>query len=33
MERSLRRKAAALGYKLVEDPLLTPKPTSDPVLA
>ena len=32
MERSLRRKAAALGYKLIEDPL-TPKPASDPLLA
>jgi transposase len=28
MERSLRRKAAALGYRLVEDPLLAPKPTA-----
>jgi transposase len=33
MERSLRRKAAALGYKLVEDPLLTPKTAPEPVPA
>jgi transposase len=33
MERSLRRKAAALGYKLVEDPLLAPKPAADLVPA
>jgi transposase len=33
MERSLRRKAAALGYKLIEDPLLAPEPASDPILA
>lgn len=31
MQRSLRRKAAALGFKLVEDPLLTPKTMPDPV--
>jgi transposase len=33
LERSLRRKAAALGLKLVEDPLLTPKPAQDPLPA
>ena len=31
MERSLQRKAAALGYQLVPDPLLTPKLASEPV--
>jgi transposase len=33
MERSLQRKAAALGYKLVPDPLLTPKTAAEPVPA
>jgi hypothetical protein len=33
MERSLRRKAAALGYKLIEDPLLAPAPAIDPAFA
>jgi transposase len=33
MERSLRRKAASLGFKLVEDPAITPKPAQDPVPA
>ena len=32
MERSLQRKAAALGYRLVPDPLLTPKSATEPVL-
>jgi transposase len=31
MERSLQRKAAALGYRLVLDPLLTPKSAAEPV--
>jgi hypothetical protein len=33
MERSLRRKAAALGFQLIEDPLLTPNTAPEPAPA